>query len=127
MMKKSISFLLAVVFAVCLCVCTVSAAEPRWANTTSISPTISASSYYSTVRGVSGVTKISCTLVLYEKGWLGSYSEVSRTSDTYNGQTHTFTGSYSTKSGKTYKLETTATVTRNGVAETATDSFVKSF
>ena len=66
-----------------------------------------------------------CTLVLYEKNWLGVYSEVSRSSSTYYGHTHTFSGTTNIKSGKTYKLVTTATVTRNGFSEDVSDTFEK--
>lgn len=45
---------------------------PFWVNTLSIIPSISGSAgtYSCSINGVSGTTKISATLVLYEKGWL---------------------------------------------------------
>lgn len=51
---------------------------PFWVNTLSIIPSISGSAgtYSCSINGVSGTTKISATLVLYEKGWLGGYTEV---------------------------------------------------
>ena len=126
-MKKVSSAILAVMLLFCFLACTAFAVEPRWTNTASISPNISSSTYYASVQGVVGTTKIACTLVLSQKGLFGTYSEVARTSSTYYGNPHTFTGSYAVSSGKTYKIDVTAVVTSNGTSETATSSFVKSF
>ena len=52
-------------------------------------------------------------------------SEVSRSSSTYYGHTHEFSGTANIKSGTTYKLVTTATVTRNGSSETVSNTFEK--
>ena len=62
---------------------------------------------------------------LYEKNWLGAYSEISRCSSTYYGQKGKFSGTANIKSGTTYKLETIATVTRNGSSETVNTTFEK--
>ena len=90
-----------------------------WVNTLSIIPSISGSAgtYSCSINGVSGTTKISATLVLYEKGWLGGYTEVARTSHTTYSASFFKSDSYSFSSGKTYKLEVSGTVTRNGYAE----------
>ena len=77
----------------------------------------SAGTYSCSINGVSGTTKISATLVLYEKGWLGGYTEVARTSHTTYSASFFKSDSYSFSSGKTYKLEVSGTVTRNGYAE----------
>lgn len=53
------------------------------------------------------------------------YSEVSRSSSTYYGHTHEFSGTANIKSGTTYKLVTTATITRNGSSETVSNTFEK--
>ena len=92
---------------------------PVWVNTLSIIPSISGSAgtYSCSINGVSGTTKISATLVLYEKGWLGGYTEVARTSHTTYSASFFKSDSYSFSSGKTYKLEVSGTVTRNGYAE----------
>ena len=92
---------------------------PFWVNTLSIIPSISGSAgtYSCSINGVSGTTKISATLVLYEKGWLGGYTEVARTSHTTYSASFFKSDSYSFSSGKTYKLEVSGTVTRNGYAE----------
>ena len=82
-------------------------------------------SIFSCTSCLSGTTKIDCTLVLYEKGLFGTYSEVSRSSSTYYGHTHEFSGTANIKSGTTYKLVTTATVTRNGSSETVSNTFEK--
>ena len=88
-------------------------AAVRWRNVASIYPGISAgdNSYTCEISCLSGTTKIDCTLVLYEKGLFGTYSEVS--------------GTANIKSGTTYKLVTTATVTRNGSSETVSNTFEK--
>lgn len=61
----------------------------------------------------------------YEKGFFGNYTQVSQVSETYNGPRHEFVGYYAIKSGTTYKLNTTAKVTRNGVTETVSTDFEK--
>ena len=83
---------------------------PFWVNTLSIIPSISGSAgtYSCSINGVS---------VLYEKGWLGGYTEVARTSHTTYSASFFKSDSYSFSSGKTYKLEVSGTVTRNGYAE----------
>lgn len=125
-MKKIISAIISIALAAVLCV-TAFAAQPRWKNLVIISPTISAASktYTSYIVAVEDTTKIECTLVLYEKGLFGNYTEVDRTSSTYYGFEHEFSGSYDIKSGKTYKLTTTVTVTANGTSETVNYDFEK--
>lgn len=93
--------------------------SPFWVNCLAMTPTISKASgtYSCSISGLSGTTKITATLVLYEKNWLGNYKEVSRTSGTSYSPSHIFSGTYSFTSGKTYKLEVSGTVTRNGYAE----------
>ena len=75
-------------------------AAVRWRNVASIYPGISAgdNSYTCEISCLSGTTKIDCTLVLYEKGLFGTYSEVSRSSSTYYGHTHEFSGTANIKS-----------------------------
>lgn len=126
-MKKTIKIILSLVITTALLCTTAFAATPRWKNVLSINPSLSVSNgqYSSTVIGISGTTKIDCTLVLYEKNIFGLYSEVSRTSKTYYGGSYTFTGFYNLQSGKTYKLVTQATVTSNGYSEYVEDSEIK--
>lgn len=103
------------------------AAYARWQNVASLSPSISANDdvYSCEVSGLSGTTKIYCSLTLYEKGWFGTYTKVASTSSTYYGSPHVFSGTCDIQSGKTYRLDISATVTRNGSAETVSDSFEK--
>lgn len=125
-MKKLISSLIALllIFAVST---SVFAATPRWSNIAGISGSISPSSgiYTGTVVGNNGTSKIVCTVVLYEKGWFGSTSEVSRISKTFYEQSGSCVGNYSYTTGKTYRIDVTATVYINGVGETVTSSFEK--
>lgn len=126
-MKKYLRIIFGMVLAAALLCTTAFAVEARWSNVASIGPSISANDgcYLSVVNGLSGTTKIDCTLILYEKGWFGSYTEVARTSGVYYGPSHEFAGYYDIKSGTTYKLTTQATVTRNGVDEYVEYSFEK--
>lgn len=96
--------------------------SPRWTNTSLITPDISnaASNYSADVIGYTGTTKIDCTMILYEKGWFGSYTEVSRNNQIANQSVKTFVANYTYTSGKTYRLEVTTVVTRNGTSETVT-------
>ena len=104
-MKKFLRSLLAITLLLGIVSTTALAAEPRIA--------------------LEGTTKIECTLTLYEKGFFGNYTQVSQVSETYNGPRHEFVGYYAIKSGTTYKLNTTAKVTRNGVTETVSTDFEK--
>lgn len=126
-MKKKLCATFLTLLALMVFATSVFAAEARWRNVTKITPIILASTntYSSVINGLEGTTKIDCTLVLYEKGLFGTYSEVSRSSSTYYGHTHEFSGTANIKSGTTYKLVTTATVTRNGSSETVSNTFEK--
>ena len=126
-MKKFLRSLLAITLLLGIVSTTALAAEPRWRNVASISPSMSAydGSYTSAIIALEGTTKIECTLTLYDKGFFGNYTQVSQVSETYNGPRHEFVGYYAIKSGTTYKLNTTAKVTRNGVTETVSTDFEK--
>ena len=126
-MKKILRSILAVALLLGIVSTTVFAVQPRWGTVASLSPSMSASDgdYTCAIIGLDGTTKIECTLTLYEKGFWGNYKQVAQTSDTYYGQMHEFSGNYPIKSGTTYKLNTTATVTCNGVTETVTYDFEK--
>ena len=127
-MKKKLCALLVVILTATFLATTALAAEPRWTNVTLINPAISENgSYASTVSCVSGTSKIECTMVLYQKGLFGTYSEVSRSSDIYYGDTYRFTGHYNIQSGKAYKLTTTVIATCNGVSEEVRTWFEKDF
>lgn len=126
-MKKILRSILAVALLLGIVSTTAFAVQPRWENVASISPSMSASdgSYTSAIIALEGTTKIECTLTLYERGFWGNYKQVDQTSETYYGPRHEFIGYYDIKSGTTYKLNTTATVTCNGVTETITYDFEK--
>ena len=127
-MKKKLCALLVVILTATFLATTALAAEPRWTNVTLINPAISENgSYASTVSCVSGTSKIECTMVLYQKGLFGTYSEVSRSSDVYYSDTYRSNGHYNIQSGKTYKLTTTVIATCNGVSEEVSTSFEKDF
>lgn len=126
-MKKFLRSILTVALLLGIISTNALAVQPRWETVISISPSMSATdgSYTSDIVGLEGTTKIECTLTLYKKGFWGNYTQVAQTSDTYYGQMHEFSGYYPIKSGTTYKLNTTATVTCNGVTETVTYDFEK--
>ncbi len=126
-MKKTLRSMIVVVLLLCTLCMPALAVEPRWETVASISPTMSAEdgTYTSFIIGLEGTTKIECTLTLYEKGFWGNYTQVDQVRNTYFGQMHEFIGHYDIKSGTTYKLNTTATVTCNGVTETVTYDFEK--
>ena len=126
-MKKFLRSVLVVAIMLGIVTTTVFAIEPRWSTVTSISPSISAydGSYTSDIIALNDTTKIECTLTLYERGFWGNYKQVDQTSETYYGPRHEFIGYYEIKSGTTYKMHTTATVTCNGVTETVTYDFEK--
>lgn len=124
--EKVLRSLLAITLLLGIVSTTTLAAEPRWRNVASISPSMSAydGSYTSAIIALEGTTKIECTLTLYEKGFSETIRRYLR-SWTYNGPRHEFVGYYAIKSGTTYKLNTTAKVTRNGVTETVSTDFEK--
>ena len=126
-MKKILCLFLCTLLAVSVIATNVFAAEPRWTHVGSVSPSISANdgTYTSEVSCLDGTSKIEFTLILYEKGLFGNYTEVSRVSDVYYGHTHEFVGHYAIKSGTTYKLVTDVVATRNGSTEHVSVPFEK--
>lgn len=126
-MKKIVRSVLLIALAAILLSATAFAAQPRWTNVATISSDIDkiGDEYACLINGNPGTTKIVCTMVLYEKNWLGQYIEISKTSSTYNGISHEFVGNCSMQSNKTYKLTISATVTCNGTNETVSDSIVR--
>ena len=79
-MKKFLRSLLAITLLLGIVSTTALAAEPRWRNVASISPSMSAydGSYTSAIIALEGTTKIECTLTLYEKGFFGNYTSLVR-------------------------------------------------
>ncbi len=126
-MKKFLRSLLAITLLLGIVSTTALAAEPRWRNVASISPSMSAydGSYTSAIIALEGTTKIECTLTLYEKGFSETIRRYLRSVRLTTVPRHEFVGYYAIKSGTTYKLNTTAKVTRNGVTETVSTDFEK--
>lgn len=126
-MKKIVSLLLVVVL-VCIMATGAVAAEPRWANVVTITPTISASgdTYGVTVVGVTGTSKIQCTATLYKVGLFGITSYVDSFSDTSYSQNGVFRDTASIGSG-TYRMNVTLKVTANGYTETIDREYESSF
>lgn len=85
---------------------------PFWEHAQKVIPTISFSnsSYSGQISGNLDVTKISMTVILSVKNANGTYSEVSRTSNSANSNFVTKSGTYSFVKGKTYKLTVTGQV-----------------
>ncbi|MEA5093639.1 MAG: hypothetical protein VB128_01665 [Sedimentibacter saalensis] len=85
---------------------------PFWENAKEVKPTILFTDgiYSGSIRGSSEVTKISMTVVLSVKNTNGTYSEVSRTSNSANSNFVTKSSTYSYVKGKTYKLTVTGQV-----------------
>lgn len=85
---------------------------PFWENAKEVKPTILFTDgiYSGSIRGSSDVTKISMTVILSVKNANGTYSEVSRTSNTSNSNFVTKSSTYSFVKGKTYKLTVTGQV-----------------
>ena len=124
-MKKLFKTLIFIcLFTLLLCT-TAFAAEARWKNVLSITPSITSSNYSTSVQCVGETTKIKCTMVLYERGLFGSYTEISRSSDVTYDHIAYFSHSANITKGKTYKLTTTLEVTANGTTETVSNEFEK--
>ena len=126
-MRKKLLCIFALIIASFVLCMSAFAAEVRWKSVVAVSPTISAAdqSYSSYIVAVPETSKMVCTLVLYEKGFWGNYTEVSRSSSTYYGFRNEFSGTYAVEAGKTYKLTTTVVVTANGQSETVNYDFEK--
>lgn len=85
---------------------------PFWEHAQKVTPTLYFSSgiYSGQISGNSDVTKISMTVILSVKNANGTYSEVSRTSNSVNSNVVTKSSTYSFVKGKTYKLTVTGQV-----------------
>lgn len=103
---------------------------PFWTNVSSVTAALSfsgsAANGYSAnctgrIIGLSGTTHIAAAITLYRKNANNTYTYVDTWSDSVNGTSLTITGSHAATAG-TYKLTVTATVTRNGTAESVSNS-----
>lgn len=127
-MKKIVSLLLVVVLVCIMATGAVFAAEPRWTNLFSVTPTISnvSDTYGVTAMGVNGTTKIECTATLYKVGLFGITSYVDSFTSTSYGQSGVFMDSATIGSG-TYRMNVTLKVTANGYTETVDREYESSF
>ncbi len=102
------------------------ALAPRYRGNATISATIRSSDYYATANGTDNISRISVSATLYEKGFLGTYHQVSSCSNTSNSTLCTASASYSLKSGKNYRLDYSATFYySDGTNETISNSQYK--
>ena len=85
---------------------------PFWEHAQKITPAIffSSGKYSGQISGNSDVTKISMTVILSEKNANGTYSEVSRTSNSANSNFVSKLNTYNFVKGKTYKVTVTGKV-----------------
>lgn len=98
--------------------------QPYYVGDGAISGNInrSAGTYSAKATTKSMATRIEVSATLYEKGLI-FYSQVSSTSNSGSGTACTASGSYSYQSGKTYKLEYSATFYyADGTSETVNGS-----
>lgn len=102
---------------------------PYWENAKEVRPTIlfEEGIYSGYIRGSSDVTKISMTVILSVKNSNGTYSEVSRTSNTSNANVATKSNSYSYVKGKTYKLTVMGQVYIDSTYETVEKSITTTY
>ncbi|WP_313339563.1 hypothetical protein [Sedimentibacter sp.] len=102
---------------------------PFWEHAQKVIPTISFSSgiYSGQISGNSDVTKISMTVILSEKNANGTYSEVSRTSNSANSNFVTKSNTYSFVKGKTYKLTVTGQVYVGSTYENVENSITATY
>ena len=108
MKKRIIAFFATILIALPMVIATASAAEvqPRWSliNDMTALCIIDDDYYYASVTSNLNVNKMDIDVVLYEKGLLTSYKEVSRISKTVNNYHHSCTNSYNFSSLKDYKV-----------------------
>ena len=119
------ALLAAVIIAIPIFATTASRVQPRWTliNTASALCLKSDNLYYGSVTAGTDVTRLDIDIVLYEKGFLTGYKEVSSIHKTVYRAYHTATNTYTYSSSKDYKVELTVTAyTQSGQTETITVS-----
>ena len=125
MKKRIIAFFAAILIALPMFTATASAAEvqPRWSLINSMNAwcSMDGNAYLGSVTASTSVYKMDIDLVLYEKGFLTGYKEVSRVSKTVYDYVHTTAGGYTYSSTKDYKVVLTVKAyTSSGQTETVT-------
>lgn len=102
---------------------------PFWEHAQKVTPAVSFSSgiYSGQISGNSNVTKISMTVILSEKNANGTYSEVSRTSNSSNSNYVSKSNTYSFVKGKTYKVTVTGQVYVGATYENVENSIIATY
>lgn len=125
MKKRIIALIAAIIIAIPVLALPAARAQPRWTLVTSAAAScyISDNKYIGTVTAANTVYKMDIDIVLYEKGFLTSYKEVSRISKIVYNYNHSAFGDYTYSSLKDYKIEMIVTAyTQSGQTETITVS-----
>ena len=123
MKKRIIALIAAIIIVVPLLAIPAFRVQPRWSLISNASAEcyISDNKYVGTVTAIGTVYKMDIDIVLYEKGFLTSYKEVSNISKTVYNYYHTAFSDYTYSSLKDYKIEMTITAyTQSGQTETIT-------
>lgn len=125
--KRIFSLLLSLVLVFVLAYsCLAQSIRPFYNGSGNVRAIINNSSYSVKAETVSSVTKITVSGTLYEKGLFGIYGKVDSCSSSSSNQYCTVRSSYSLKSGKTYRLDYSATFYySDGTNETISNSQYK--
>ena len=123
MKKRIIALLATIIITIPILTIPVFRAQPRWSliNSATVRCYKDEGMYYASMTAVSDVYKMDIDVILYEKGLLSSYKEVSSIHKTVYNHSHTTTNTYSFSSLKDYKVELTVKAyTQSGNTETIT-------
>lgn len=125
--KRLFSLLLSLVLVFVLAYsCLAQSIRPFYNGSGNVWAIINNSSYSVKGESVSSVTKITVSGTLYEKGLFGIYGKVDSCSNSSSARYCTASSSYSLKSGKTYRLDYSATFYySDGTNETISNSQYK--
>ena len=125
--KRIFSLLLSLVLVFVLAYsCLAQSIRPFYNGSGNVRAIINNSSYSVKAEAVSSVTKITVSGTLYEKGLFGIYGKGDSCSSSSSNQYCTASSSYSLKSGKTYRLDYSATFYySDGTNETISNSQYK--
>ena len=121
MKKKILAVLAAILVAIPMLTVSVSRVTPRWSliNSATALCIMDGDYYYASVIAGDDVTRLDMDVILYEKGLLTSYSEVSSIHRTVYSYYKTLSCDYTFSSSKDYKVELTVTAhTADGQTET---------
>ena len=125
MKKRIIALLATIIIAVPILAIPALRVQPRWTLINSATALCYRTDniYIGSVTSLNSVYKMDIDIILYEKGLLTSYKEVSSINKTVYDYTHNAIGNYTFSSSKDYKIEMTVTAyTQSGQTETITVS-----